>query len=306
MEFITLNTYAKINLTLDVTGVREDGYHTVRMIMQSVDLHDEMNLRLIPSEETEIVLKCNKYYVPTDARNTAYKAAEKVIQQFPEAFHGKSVRIDIRKNIPVAAGLAGGSSNAAGVIVALNHLLHLGMQMKELCRIGAQIGADVPFCIMTLLAHPRWGIEGGSTCALAEGVGDILTPLKPLRMWCLLAKAAFSVSTAEVYKGLDQLPEYPHPDTDQFLKGMKEGNLPVMQKGMGNSLEAYTLKKYPEVERIKQLMMKYNEAMTMMSGSGPTVYSLFSGRKKAQSAFRSIQDALEKTHTEVYLVRTLV
>ena len=305
MDSLALKTYAKINLSLDVTGLREDGYHLVRMIMQSLDLHDEMRVRVIPSEETDIILKCNKYYVPTDSRNTAYKAAEKVIEAFPEVFRKHSVRIDLKKNIPVAAGLAGGSSNAAGVIVALNHFLDLGMDLEQMCRIGAETGADVPFCIMTLAADPRWKTEGGAVCALAEGIGEELTPLKPLRLWSVLVKPRLSVSTAEVYKGLDSLSGYNHPDTDRLMEGMKDGNLYTLQQGMGNVLENYTLNAYPEVRRIKTLMMQYNSSMTLMSGSGPTVYSLFPGRKKALLAYNRLKEDLEDSGAAVILTKTL-
>lgn len=306
MDSLALKTYAKINLSLDVTGVREDGYHLVRMIMQSVDLYDEMRVRYLPSEETGIILKCNRYYVPTDSRNTAYKAAEKVMEAYPEIFRKHSVRIDIKKTIPVSAGLAGGSSNAAGVIVALNHFLDLKMDLDEMCRIGAGVGADVPFCIMTLAADPRWNIKGGTTCALAEGIGEELTPLKPVKMWCVLAKPKLSVSTAEAYRGLDELSGFSHPDTDRILEGLREGNFQIIQRGMGNVLENYTLMKYPEVSAVKKTMMKYNKDMTMMSGSGPTVYSLFPGRKKALLAFQRLKEEFEDSGVSVFLARTLV
>ena len=306
MDSLAIKTYAKINLSLDVTGVREDGYHLVRMVMQSVDLYDEMRVRLLPSEQTEVVLKCNKFYVPTDSRNTAYKAAEKVIAAYPEIFRRHSVRIDIKKEIPVSAGLAGGSSNAAGVIVALNHFLDLGMDLKAMCEMGAQIGADVPFCIMTLVAKGKWKQEGGSFCALAEGIGDELTPLKPMKLWCVLAKPPLSVSTADAYRGLDALGEYEHPELSCVLDGLNEGNLRMIRKGMGNVLENYTLQAYPEVDALKKRMMRYNEEMTMMSGSGPTVYSIFSGRKKALLAYTRLRDELEGSNTDIFLARTLV
>lgn len=310
MDSLALNTYAKINLSLDVTGMRPDGYHLVRMVMQSVDLSDEMRIRLLPAEETaeeeRIVLKCNKYYVPVDSRNTAYRAAEIMISRFPEHFHDHYVRIDLKKNIPVAAGLAGGSSNAAGVIVGLNHLLQLGMGLKEMCGIGAEIGADVPFCIMTLAADPRWKLQGGATCALAEGIGEDLTPLKPVRLWCVLVKPPLSVSTAEVYRGLDRIGEYPHPDTDTLLKGLRTGNLQVLQRGMGNVLEYFTLKNWPEVNAVKEEMLKHNKEMTLMSGSGPTVYSLFPGRKKAFLIYRLLKEKMESRGVFIAVGRTLI
>ena len=306
MDSLAIKTYAKINLSLDVTGVREDGYHLVRMVMQSVDLSDEMRVRLLPAEETEVILKCNKYYVPTDSRNTAYKAAEMMIAAYPEIFRRHSVRIDIRKNIPVSAGLAGGSSNAAGVIVALNHFLDLGMDLRAMCEMGARIGADVPFCIMTLTSRGKWKQEGGASCALAEGIGDELTPLKPVRLWCVLAKPPLSVSTAEVYRGLDALDGYVHPEISRTLDGIRDGNLQILQKGLGNVLENYTLRQYPVVDALKTKMLRYNPDMTLMSGSGPTVYSLFTGRKKALLAYTRLRDELKGSGTEIFLTRTLV
>ena len=308
VDSLSLKTYAKINLSLDVMGTRPDGYHLVRMVMQSVNLHDEMRIRLLPSEpdEAKIVMKCNKYYVPVDARNTAYKAAEIIMNRFPEAFRHRSVRIDLKKNIPVAAGLAGGSSNAAGVIIGLNDYLNLGMDLRELCLTGAEIGADVPFCIMTLASEPRWKLEGGATCALAEGIGDQLTPLKPARMWCVLVKPPLSVSTAEAYRGLDSITDYPHPDTESVLKSLNTGNLQILQRGMGNVLEYYTLTAYPVVDAVKKEMQKYNKELTMMSGSGPTVYSLFPGKKKASLAYSKLCEKLEKEGMSVYLSKTLV
>lgn len=308
MDSLALKTYAKINLSLDVTGRRSDGYHIVRMVMQSVDLHDEIRIRLLPPESdgARIILKCNKYYVPVDSRNTAYRAAEKLMSRYPDRFRGRSVRIDLKKNIPVAAGLAGGSSNAAGVIVGLNAFLDLGMDLGEMCRLGAEIGADVSFCIMTLAADPQWHLEGGATCALAEGIGEELTPLKPARLWCLLAKPPLSVSTAEAYKGLDALGEYPHPDTESMLQGLRTGNLQSLRRGMDNVLEQYTLKTWHQVAALKEQMRRYNPDMTMMSGSGPTVYSLFPGKKKAMQACSRLKESLEATDTFVYLAKTLV
>ena len=305
MDSLVLKTCAKINLSLDVTGTRPDGYHLVQMVMQSVDLCDEMRIRLLPSEETRIDLKCNKYYVPVDSRNTAYKAAAKMIERFPERFRQRSVRIDLKKTIPVAAGLAGGSSNAAGVLVGLNDLLDLGMDLKDMCELGMEIGADVPFCVMTQAADPRWNLQGGTRCALAEGIGEKLTPLKPVRLWCVLVKPPLSVSTAEVYQELDKIRSYPHPDTEKLLNGLRTGNIHILTQGMGNVLENYTLNAYPEVDAVKKKMMAYNPEMTLMSGSGPTVYSLFPGKKKAMNVFTRLKKELEGIGCSVFLAKTL-
>lgn len=307
MESAALKTYAKINLALDVTGLRDDGYHLVRMVMQSVDLYDEMRVRLVDSliQPEPVALKCDKYYVPRDERNTAFKATQAVMKAVPGPFGGVSVRIDIKKNIPVSAGLAGGSSNAAGVIVGLNSLLGLGMSLEEMCDIGTSIGTDIPFCIMTLAADPRWNIRGGATCALAEGIGEKLTPVRPVNMWAVLVKPRLSVSTPAVYKALDKISGYSHPDVDSVLNGLSEGNLQLVQKGMGNVLENVTLKEYPEVAEIKELMLKYNDSMTLMSGSGPTVYSLFGSKRKAVAAYTQLRKELAESGAFVYMAETL-
>lgn len=304
-DSLALKTYAKINLSLDVTGRREDGYHLVRMVMQSINLYDNMRVRL--TEEPGIRLKCNKYYVPVDSRNTAYKAAEIMMEDFPEAFADRGVRIDIKKTIPVAAGLAGGSSNAAGVIIALNEMLGLGMDLDDMCRKGVRVGADVPFCLMTLAADRRRRMEGGSTCALAEGIGEELTGLRSLKMWCVVVKPRLSVSTAEIYRDLDHVGTYSHPDTDRLLEGLREGNIHIVQEGMGNVLENVTAVKYPEVETVKKIMMKYNKEMTMMSGSGPTVFSLFPGKRRAVAAYSRLRSELEDLlpGAAVFMARTL-
>ncbi|MGI6206237.1 MAG: 4-(cytidine 5'-diphospho)-2-C-methyl-D-erythritol kinase [Anaerovoracaceae bacterium] len=307
MDSIALKTYAKINLALDVTGVREDGYHLVRMVMQSVDLYDEMRVRLVDHnvQPEPVALKCDKYYVPRDSRNTAVKAAEAVMKTCQGAFGGSGVRIDIKKNIPVSAGLAGGSSNAAGVIVALNSLLGLGMTLDEMCGIGAGIGTDIPFCIMTLAADPKWNIPGGSTCALAEGIGEVLTPVRSVNAWAVLAKPKLSISTPLVYKALDSLDSYSHPDVDSVVHGLFEGNLQLVQKGMGNVFENVTLVEHPEVAELKQTMLRYNDTMTLMSGTGPTVYSLFGSKRKAANTYYQLSKELKESGASVFMAAAL-
>lgn len=307
MDSIALKTYAKINLALDVTGIREDGYHLVRMVMQSVDLFDEMRIRLVDRavQPEPVALKCDKYYVPRDSRNTAFKAVQALMDTYRGAFGELGVRIDIKKNIPVSAGLAGGSSNAAGVIVGLNSLLGLGMPLEEMCDIGAQIGTDIPFCIMTLAADSKWHIMGGSTCALAEGIGDVLTPVRPLDMWAVMVKPRLSVSTHAVYRALDNIGSYEHPDVESVLNGLSEGNMQLVQKGMGNVLENVTLAEHPDVAELKKLMEKYNDSMTLMSGSGPTVYSLFGSKRRAVNTYLQLKKDLKDSESSVFIAETL-
>lgn len=313
MNSITLKTYAKINLSLDVTGVREDGYHLVRMVMQAVDLCDDMVIRVFGSKDPKITLKSNKYYVPTDRRNTAYKAAELMIEACRKsrsswADQPFEVRIDIGKNIPVAAGLAGGSSNAAGAIIGLNRVLDMRLKPAEMCAIGSRIGADVPFSIMSMLAAmdgPDLREGGISTAALAEGVGEVLTPLHPISMWTVLVKPHFSVSTKDVYQALDAIEISRHPDTEAVLRGMKTGDANAIANGMANVLEEVTLVQHPRVAEVKSIMQKHCPDLTMMSGSGPTVYSLFSEKKAAESAYRKLQDELRGLQCSVYLAKTL-
>ena len=306
---LSCKTYAKINLSLDVTGVRDDGYHEVAMVMQGIDLYDEMRVRIFPADEHVITLKTDKYFVPTDARNTAYKAAQLIIDEC--GLEPMEIRIDIKKTIPVAAGLAGGSSNAAGVIMALNNMLELGMDIQKMCQIGQKIGADVPFSIMTMAAaEPELGIEGGATCALAGGIGEVLTPLEPADLWVTLAKPPIAVSTPAVYRWLDEVGEYEHPDTEKVINGVKNNSLEAISAGMRNVLEYVTLERFPKVMELKQQLRSCTEnaapgAPTMMSGSGPTMYSLFYGYAAAHEAETSLRGIVNNKKTDIFCVKTL-
>lgn len=310
MKTLALKTYAKINLSLDVIGRREDGYHEVKMIMHAIDLCDEMRVRLIPADSWEITLKTDKYYVPVDSRNTAYKAAAMMKEKFFAAQEPCEIRIDIKKNIPVAAGLAGGSSNAAGVIIALNELFETGLSTEALCDLGSRIGADVPFCIMSMcgltdiedIGHKQQRSIG--VCALAEGIGEELTPLSCLDAWVLLIKAPISVSTPEVYSALDEISGYEHPDTDILLEGLKSKNMRKIKAGMVNVLENITLNKHPNILEIKKEMQKFAPDTTLMSGSGPTLFSIFNDKKHAKAAYNAMKKIIDERHN-IILARTL-
>lgn len=279
-------------------GIREDGYHEVATVMQQISLSDDIDISWTArSEEGQgdspeesklnIKLTTNKKFLPTDGRNLAYKAAllmEKKAYEMGKPVSG-DVTIDIFKRIPVAAGLAGGSGNGAAVIIGLNRLWELGLDTKELCEIGAELGSDVPF--MVLVQNSRY------TCALGTGRGEVLTPVsKDLDMCFLLAKPKFGVSTKEVYKGLDEAGEYEHPDRAALMRALEEGDTETALDNMGNVLETYTLKAYPEVNKLKQLVAETaGIRFTMMSGSGPTVigfYDDLGDAKKATAGFREL------------------
>ena len=271
-DTLTLKAPAKINLGLDVLGKRDNGYHEVRMVMQSIGLYDNVSLEKI--EEPGIFLETNLYYLPVDEKNIAYKAAKLLRDEFSIS---QGVKIKLEKHIPVAAGMAGGSTNAAAVLEGMNTLFSLGLTQKELMERGVKLGADVPYCIM-------------KGTALAEGIGEILSPLPSLpECYVLIAKPGISVSTKEVYEELDskEIPE--HPDIDGILEGLASGNLEKIVSAMGNVLERVTVQKYPVINEIKQAMKEAGAMNAMMSGSGPTVFGIFKDLETAEFAQREIQ-----------------
>lgn len=280
---LKLKALAKINLGLDVLGKRENGYHDVRMVMQTIYLYD--NVILHKTEKSGIELKTNLFYLPVDDKNIAYKAAKMLMDEF----HIKGgVRIILDKHIPVAAGMAGGSSNAAAVLVGMNRLFNLGLSEQDLMDRGVQLGADVPYCVM-----------GGTV--LAEGIGEILTPLAPIpKCYVLIAKPAISVSTKTVYEKLDAHEIKEHPDIDGIIAGLEAEDLEKVAASMGNVLERVTVEDYPIIEEIKEIMKEEGALNAMMSGSGPTVFGLFNNRKLGRRAQKRIrQNGLIR---QVYLV----
>ena len=307
MSSVQLKTYAKINLSLDVTGVREDGYHEVSMVMQAVDLCDELSVTVYPAPAHRILIQADSPEVPTDERNTAYRAAQAMLElQSQDSAAGYEVCIEIKKNIPVAAGLAGGSSNAAGVILALNKILKMNLSMDRLCAVGQKIGADVPFCIMSAAASQQQllGVKGGATCVLAEGIGEIMTPLRSVAFWVVLAKPPVSVSTAEVYQALDRITVLKHPETTRLIEGIAAGNMQKIKASMGNVLENVTFSMCPMSEQLKERMNSRGSIAAMMSGSGPTVFSLFSGKHRAMAMASSLKD-MGKAGCAIFLTKTL-
>lgn len=283
MDRIDITSNAKINLTLDVLRKREDGFHELKMIVQTVSLSDCINLR---KTESGISLKTNLRYLPTDRRNIAYAAAEFFLEK---AGITDGIAINMKKNIPVAAGLAGGSSNAAAVLVGLNKMYGNPFGEKDLLEMGGQLGSDVPFCI-----------TGG--CVLCEGRGEILTPLPDLPETAfLLVKPPIHISTASVYGKLraDKLAE--HPDTDGTIAAISRGDREAVAVRMFNVLESVTAVENPIIGKIKQEMIEHGALGSVMSGSGPTVIGLFKDKKTANDA----RVIMQKNRCNAFVVHTV-
>lgn len=274
MDKMELKALGKINLGLDVLGRRENGYHDVRMVMQTLYLYDQITIE--KTEKPGIELSTNLFYLPVNENNLAYRAADLLMQEFGVE---EGVKITLEKHIPVAAGMAGGSSNAAAVLYGINRMFSLGLSQEELMDRGVKLGADVPYCIMR-------------GTVLAEGIGEILTPLPAMpRCTVLVAKPPISVSTKLVYEKLDAHEIEDHPDIDGVLEGLERQDLKKIASSMGNVLERVTVEEYPVIEKIKE-MMKENDALNaMMSGSGPTVFGLYSDKRMAKEAAQKIKES---------------
>lgn len=273
MDKIKLKALGKINLGLDVLGRRPNGYHDVRMVMQTVYLYDQILLE--KTDKEGISLKTNLFYLPVNENNLAYRAAKMLIDEFTIK---EGVHISLEKHIPVAAGMAGGSSNAAAVLYGMNRLFHLGLTDQELMERGVKLGADVPYCIMR-------------GTVLAEGIGEELTPLPAMpKCHVLLAKPPVSVSTQKVYEKLDAQEVTKHPDIDGILLGLQTGDLKKITSSMGNVLENVTITEYPQIERIKDVMKEEGALNAMMSGSGPTVFGIYDDKMLARRAAARIRE----------------
>ena len=284
MREIKLKARAKINLGLDVVRKREDGYHEVRMIMQMINLYDRITLRR--STEPGIRVTTNLPYLPVNEDNLVYRAAKLLMEEFKVT---EGAEIELQKYIPVAAGMAGGSSDAAAVMVGVNRIFHLGLTKKQLMERGVKIGADVPFCIMR-------------GTALAEGIGEVLTPL-PAMPHCslVIAKPKIHVSTKFVYGNLKANELKEHPDIDGQVQALREGSLEQLVAKMGNVLETVTVPAYPVIDEIKRTMLKNDAMGAMMSGSGPTVFGIFEREERAQEVCRLLKK--EGASKQIYLVR---
>ncbi len=272
MKEIRLKARAKINISLDVIGRRDNGYHDVLMIMQTINLYDKLMLR--KQKEDRITIHTNLHYLPTDERNLVYK----IIHYFKVTYQIEDgVYVDLYKMIPVAAGMAGGSSDAAQTIIGMNKLFQLKLSLDEMLKIGEQFGADIPYCIM----------QG---TVLASGLGEELEILDPFpKAYVLIAKPRFSVSTPAVYQRFDQITPNEHPDTEALLDYIKKQDIEGVCKNLGNVLESVTIEMYPEIEQIKAKMLELGAEGSLMSGSGPTVYGLFADKKKAEQAKKKLR-----------------
>jgi 4-diphosphocytidyl-2-C-methyl-D-erythritol kinase len=274
---------AKINLSLDVLRKREDGYHEVRMIMTTIDLADRIELMELAEDRIEIV-SYNRY-VPDDQRNLAYQAAKLIKERYGVK---KGVSIAIEKNIPVAAGLAGGSSDAAATLRGLNKLWKLGLSVDELAEIGSEIGSDVSFCVY-----------GGT--AIATGRGEKVEHIPaPPSCWVILAKPQIGVSTADVYRNL-KIDRVSHPDVDNMIESIKQSDYTGICNSVGNVLEDVTFNMHPEVGHIKEQMKRFGADAVLMSGSGPTVFGLV----RHDSRMHRIYNGLKGFCEQVYAVRML-
>ncbi|MBO7336431.1 MAG: 4-(cytidine 5'-diphospho)-2-C-methyl-D-erythritol kinase [Lachnospiraceae bacterium] len=271
MNEISLKAYAKINLALDVIGEREDGYHELRSVMQTVGVHDVLKMSLGGESGTRIV--CDDPSLPTGEDNIIFKAIEQFRREFGVT---EGVEVRLEKRIPVAAGLGGGSSDAAAALKGMDALFGTGLDTERLCEIGVKVGADVPFCLM-----------GGT--ALAEGVGEKLTSLAPAQvMPVILVKPPFSVSTAQVYKALE-IGGLSHPDVDGMILAIEKGDVRGVAELVGNVLETVTLKLHPEIAAIKRELLDEDACAALMSGSGPTVFGLFEDSAAAEKVYEKIR-----------------
>lgn len=279
-----IKAYAKINISLDIIGKRsEDGYHLLQMIMQNIDLYDEIDLE---KQDKEIKIYCNKAYVPTDERNLAFKAAK----LFKDTYNiGSGVVINIKKNIPVSAGLAGGSTDAAAVLKLMNKVFDVNVTEEELMSLGLKLGADVPYCI-----------KGGT--ALCEGIGEVVTELEGFKDKILvIVKPPFGVSTKVVYQEFDLTKVKNHPNNKILIDYMKKDDLKSVCINMKNLLENVTLRKHKVLIGIKEDMKALGAVGAMMSGSGPTIFAFFDDMLKAQRCFEKMKEKYEDT----FITRTI-
>ena len=284
MDTIRLKARAKINLGLDVVRRREDGYHEVKMVMQMLRLYDQIDIE--KTQESGILVRSNLSFLPTDERNIAYKAAKVMIDQFGLE---QGVIIRIEKHIPVAAGMAGGSTDCAAVLYGMNKLFGLRLNQKKLRELGVKLGADVPYCLMR-------------QTALSEGIGEILTPISPLQDCpILIAKPSVSVSTRHVYEHLKLDEQTMHPDIDGIVTALADGDLYGVTDRMANVLETVTVPEHPVIDEIKKQMMASGAVNALLSGSGPTVFGIFDDEEKAKKACEDMKAS--GLARQIYLTR---
>ena len=274
METITIKAMAKINLGLDVLRRREDGYHEVKMVMQTVAIHD--TLRFTKRADKRIILRVDGADLPVDQDNLIYKAAQLL---YEKASMEEGVEIVLTKRIPIAAGMAGGSTDAAATLVGMNCLFGLGYSEDELMTMGVALGADIPYCI-----------RGGT--ALSEGIGEQLTPLPAVpEAWLVVAKPPIDVSTAYVYKNLNLEGLTGHPDIDGMVEAIRRQDLTGITDRMENVMETVTERDYPVIGRLKAILKENGAYNALMSGSGPTVFGIFGQEEQARRALKAVKDS---------------
>lgn len=281
MNEYRIKAYAKINLGLDVVRRLENGYHEVKMVMQTVGIYDVLDF-----ERTDggIVITTDSGELPTDENNLIYKAAKLMMETYPIS---EGVKIHLEKHIPIAAGMAGGSTDAAATLKGMNRLFDLGCTLKDLMELGVKIGADVPYCVM-----------GGT--ALAEGIGEKLTPLAPAPdCYVLVAKPDINVSTKYVYEHLDAQEIVKHPDIDGMVEAIAEESLQGILDRMENVLETVTVSAYPVIQTIKDRMKELGAINSLMSGSGPTVFGIFVEKDMARRAYDKLEE--EQLAKQIFL-----
>jgi len=297
METFVVEAPAKVNLTLDVKYKRRDGYHELESIMHHIDLVDRITIRQVPGGS--ISLRSNNPDLPNDHSNLAYKAAQLLLTQFG---HGEGVDISIEKNIPLGAGLAGGSADAAAVLWGMNRALGYNRDLATLMRAAAELGSDIPFCLLGCYSpadenRSCQGPEGAT--AIARGRGEILEPLPDRHLpWILLVKPDYEVSTAEVYQGLRLDEVGKRPDTAAFLAAWQDCDIMNIAKNLVNVLESVSIRLYPEIAAIKAAMIEHGALNALMSGSGPTVFGIFAEGNRAEQARQSFL----KHYQQVFLV----
>lgn len=284
MNSIQLRAMAKINLGLDVVRRREDGYHELRMVMQMISLFDKVSIEKM--REPGIKVETNLPFLPVNENNIVYKAADMLKKEFDIS---TGVAVKLEKHIPVAAGMAGGSSDGAAVLYGMNRIFNLGLTRRQLMERGVKLGADVPYCLLR-------------TTALSQGIGEVLTTLKPMpKCFILIAKPGINVSTKAVFGKLKADEIKTHPDIDAIVKAVNDGDLYGIARNLGNTLETVTIKDYPVIEEIKRVMKADGALGALMSGSGPTVFGLFDDERSANRSYQHLRKGNLAKH--VFLTR---
>jgi len=280
----TYDAPAKINIGLDVIRKREDGYHDLKMIMQTLSLHDTLTFEIENGKPYNLTMTCSNKKLPIDDGNLVVKAINMLAEEFSI---NAIIKVHLEKRIPVAAGMAGGSTDAAAAFIAVNEIFKLGLSKDDLMKRAVTLGADIPYCIL-------------KGTALSEGIGDILTPIAPLKdAYYLIVKPPINVSTGFVYGNLKITAETLHPDIDGIIAAMKENDAKTVGSLLGNVLETVTAPAYPVIDEIKQLMLKNGAVGSLMSGSGPTVFGIFENEDTANDACKICENSFKEAFCEV-------